>query len=163
MLTADATTLLKPITLAELPLCVDGARAFYVEKKLPGDFHPDVFLANWHRFLSAMTATVIGLWESERPVGALGAMVTPDLLDGRLTATEMFWYLDPTHRHGLDAFRLIDAFEAWGDAQGAVEFRMLHMLEPNEDPAAVRLAPIYKRRKYRPLEVGYYKPNPKRS
>lgn len=153
----------RPVTIAQLPLCVEHARAFHVEKQLPGELIPAVFLKNWETFLRSYPAVVLGLWVGDDIAGALAAMITPDLSDGRMTVTEMFWYQRPEYRLGLDAFKLIDAFEAWGHEQGAVEFRLMHMLMPNEDPATVRLAPIYRRRKYRPLEVGYYKPNPRRT
>ena len=163
MIETPTTTEIRAVTIAQLPLCVEHARAFHREKQLPGDLIPSVFLKNWETFLSSYPAVVLGLWVGDEIAGALAAMITPDLSDGRITATEMFWYQRPEYRLGLDAFKLIDAFESWGDEHGAVEFRLVHMLMPNEDPSTVRLAPIYKRRKYQPLEVGYYKPNPKRS
>lgn len=152
----------RALTIEELPICVEHAKAFHIEKQLPGSLVPDVFLKNWTSFLTNYPSVVLGLWIEGEIAGALAALVTPDLSDGRITATEMFWYQRPEYRSGLNAFKLIDAFEDWGHEQGAVEFRLMHMLMPNEDPATVRLAPIYKRRKYRPLEVGYYKLNPRR-
>lgn len=162
MIATDTTTI-RPLTLEELPRCVYSARAFHAEKQLPGKLVPDVFLKNWTTFLTSCTAVILGLFHEDKLVGGIGGMITPDLSDGRIAATEMFWYMLPEHRGGMNAFKLIDAFEAWAHEQGAEEFRMVHMLEPDEDPSTVSLGPIYKRRKYRPLEVAYYKPNPKRS
>lgn len=150
---------IRALTVDELPLCEPFARGFYQEKQLPGEFSMDVFLKNWTLFLTSYPATLLTLWEGKDLLGGLGAMVTPDLFDGHLAATELFWYLKPEARHGLGAFQLVDAFEAWGHEHGAVEFRLAHMLMPGEDPATVRLAPIYRRRKYRALEVSYIKAN----
>ncbi|MBF0260273.1 MAG: hypothetical protein HQL97_00375 [Magnetococcales bacterium] len=150
---------IRPLTIAELPLCESFARGFFEEKKLPGTFSMETFIQNWTAFLTQYQATILTLWDGPDLLGGLGAMITPDLFDGRLTATEMFWYLKPQARHGLGAFKLVDEFEAWGDSKGAVEFRLAHMLMPGESPATVKLAPIYKRRKYRALEVSYIKSN----
>ncbi len=150
---------IRHLTIDELPLCEPFARGFFEEKKLPGTFSMDVFTQNWTAFLTKYPATILTLWRDTELLGGLGAMLTPDLFDGRLTATEMFWYMKPSARHGLGAFKLVDEFEAWGNRKGAVEFRLAHMLMPGEDPAHVKLAPIYKRRKYRALEVSYIKSN----
>lgn len=147
------------LTVAQLHLCEPFARGFYAEKQLPGVFSMDVFLKNWTLFLTTYPATILTLWEGPELLGGLGAMITPDLFDGHMAATELFWYMKPDARHGLGAFKLVDAFEAWGNSKGATEFRIAHMLMPGEDPAKVRLAPIYKRRKYRALEVSYIKSN----
>ena len=45
-------------------------------------------------------------------IGGLGVLPVPDVYDGRVTATELFWYLAPEHRHGTGAMRLLKAFEA---------------------------------------------------
>lgn len=153
------TLTIRPLTIDELPLCESFARGFFEEKQLPGTFSMDVFIRNWTAFLTQYQATILTLWDGAELLGGLGAMVTPDLFDGRLTATEMFWYMKPSARHGLGAFQLVDAFEAWGNRMGVAEFRLAHMLMPGEDPATIRLAPIYRRRKYRALDVSYIKPN----
>lgn len=150
---------IRHLTVTELPLCESFARGFFEEKKLPGEFCLDIFIMNWTAFLTKHPATILTLWDGPDLLGGLGAMIVPDLFDGRLTATEMFWYLKPQARHGLGSFKLVDEFEVWGDRHGATEFRIAHMLMPGESPAAVRLAPIYKRKKYRALEVSYIKPN----
>lgn len=154
-LTEAAT--IRPLTVEELPLCEQFALEFHEETQLPGRFSLSVFLANWTRFLSGYPAVLLSLWHGEALVGGLGAMVVPDLSDGRLTATELFWYVTKDARKGRDAWKLVEAFEAWGAEKQVEEYRLVHLLLPGEDPATVRLAPIYKRKGYRPLEVGYTK------
>ena len=147
----------RALELTELPLCESFAREFHAEKKLPGVFKPEVFLKNWTEFLTRYEAIIFTLWYDAKLVGGLGAMITPDLSDGRRTASEMFWYVTREARNGLDPWKLVDRFEFWGEIMDVDEYRLTHLLMPGEDPAHVRLAPLYKRRKYTPLEVGYYK------
>lgn len=149
---------IRALTLEELPLCETFGRAFHAEKQLDGDFLMDTFLRNWTMILTTLHGTILGLWSDERLMGGLGAMIAPDLSDDRRTATEMFWYVTPEARHGRDAFRLLDAYEVWAREQGAVECRITHLLMPGEDPAHVRLGPIYRRKAYRAVEVNYVKP-----
>lgn len=151
------TTQIRPLTLTDYDACVPFAKEFYAEKQIPGQFDANRFLPTWATFLSKSDAVILGLFHDERLVGGLGAVITPDLYDGRLTATEMFWYVTKDARVGLDAWKLVDAFEAWGEAHYVDEYRMTHILLPGEDPSTVRLAPLYKRKKYRPIEVNYIK------
>jgi len=148
---------IRPLTVEELPLCERFALEFHEEKQLPGRFDMTVFLTNWTRFLTDHPAVLLSLWHGETLVGGLGAMVVPDLSDGRLTATELFWYVTKEGRKGLDAWKLVEAFESWGDLHQVEEYRLSHILLPGEDPATVRLAPLYRRKRYRALDVGYMK------
>lgn len=148
---------IRPLTVEELPLCEPFAKEFHEEKQLPGHLDMAVFLRNWTVFLTNHPAVMLSLWHGERLVGGLGAMVVPDLSDGRLTATEMFWYVTKDARKGRDAWKLLEAFEQWGDLHGVDEYRLTHILLPEEDPATVRLARIYTRKGYRALEVNYVK------
>lgn len=148
---------IRPLTVEELPLCERFAREFHEEKQLAGRLDMAVFLRNWTCFLTDHPAVLLSLWHEDRLVGGLGAMVVPDLSDGRLTASELFWYVTKGARKGLDAWKLVDAFESWGDLHGVEEYRLSHLLLPGEDPATVRLAPIYRRKQYRALDVGYVK------
>lgn len=157
MMIAEHTMTIRPLTVEELPGCVPFAQAFHTELQLPGTLIPEVFVRNWTMFLTQYPAVVLSLWHDDQLRGGLGAMIVPDLLDGRLTATEMFWFVTPEARHGLDAWKLVEAFEAWGDAHFVDEYRVAHMLLPGEDPGTVRLAPLYKRKHYRPLEVSWIK------
>jgi hypothetical protein len=154
---AEATITIRKLTVDELPRCESFARAFYVEKQIPGAFTMDRFLATWTHFLTSAESALFGLWVEGELVGGLGALITPDLYDGRMTATELFWYVTPEARNGLHAWKLVEAFEAWGEAHYVDEYRLTHILLPGEDPSTVRLAPLYKRKKYRAIEVNYLK------
>lgn len=145
------------LTVDELPLCEPFAKEFYEEKLLPGAFDPERFLRTWTTFLTTQTAAIFTMWHDETLVGGLGAIILPDLNDGRMTATEMFWYVTKEARQGLDAWKLVEQFEDWGEEHLVDEYRMTHILLPNEDPATVRLAPMYRRKKYTAIEVNYRK------
>lgn len=148
---------IRPLTVEELPLCEPFAKEFHEEKQLPGGLDMAVFLRNWTLFLTHHSAVMLSMWQGDRLVGGLGAMIVPDLSDGRLTASEMFWYVTKDARNGRDAWKLVEAFEQWGDLHGVEEYRIGHLLLPGEDPSTVRLGPIYKRKGYRALDVSYVK------
>lgn len=57
------------------------------------------------------------LEDQDTVVGILGGMIYAHPMDGRRTAAEMFWWVDPGARgHGL---KLLRAFERWAVAQEA--------------------------------------------
>lgn len=144
----------RPLTVRELPLCEGFAREFYAEKQIPGAFDMQKFLNTWTFFLTTYHAAVFTLWRDETLIGGLGATITPDLYDGRLTATELFWFVTKEERKGSGAWLLVEAFEAWALEQHAVELRLAFLLTDMADQEnPLRLLPIYKRKKYRPADV----------
>ena len=150
---ATGSIIVRPLRVEELPRCVEGAEGFHREFGLPGRLVPAVFLRNWTTFLTTMTATVLTAWRDGTLLGGLGALVHPDLSDGRIVATEMFWYVLPDARGSMAGIRLLKAFIAWGEAH-AVETRLSHMLGGPHD---VQLDTLYRKLGYRPLEMGYYR------
>lgn len=83
-------------------------------------------------------------------VGATGALLHPHYFNAaHLTGQELFWWIDPEHR-GQGA-ALLNALEQWVSEQGAHSFSMiaLEALEPD------KVALIYRRRGYRPVEHSY--------
>ncbi len=135
------------------PLSELGA-AFFAEGNLPGEFKPAVFIATWTLMLELNRAILLGAIDDEqngRIVGALGAIISPDLNDGAAVATECFWFVEPEARGcGL---RLFTAYEQLAIERGAVRLTMTHLrgLQPDE------LARLYERRGYRAVEVQYHK------
>lgn len=145
---------IRPLTIEELPQCIPFGQAFHQEMQLPGRFLPEEFLKNWTFFLQHYTAVILTLWKDETLAGGLGGMVTPDLLDGRLLATEFFWFMDPAHRTGTGAIRLLHAYEAWAKEKGATEVRMVHLVGNHDD----QLGRIYQKLGYGLIELNYRKP-----
>lgn len=67
---------------------------------------------------------------------------------------DTMWWIDPAHRGGTAAFRMLDAFEVWSAAQGCAFSGIAGM---GEDPA---IAHLLARRGYGAAEVHYLKPLP---
>ncbi|MDO8547875.1 MAG: hypothetical protein Q7R68_11030 [Nitrospirales bacterium] len=151
--------MIRPLVLQELGDCEPFAKAFHEELQLPGVFSIEAFTKTWTFLLTAPTvaAVIFGLFEDDRLIGGLGAMIADDLNTGARTANEMFWFVDATHRKGSGAFRLVHEFERWGDQHDASDFRLVHMLSKD----GLRFEKIYDHMGYRPIEVAYLKPNPR--
>ena len=149
---------IRPLTVQDLPLCETFGRAFMAEKQVPGTFSLHTFTRNWTVFLTQYPSIILGLWQGDRLIGGLGGMVAPDLNTGEPIATEFFWYVTPEARHGTWPLRLLTQFRKWGAAQGAVRIRMIHLLEPDECPSTVKLARVYAKLGFQPLEVAYDAP-----
>jgi len=147
---------IRPLTVDELPLCVAGAEGFHREFDLPGTVIPAVFVANWTTFFTTCRSTIFSAWRGDDLIGGLGAIVSPDFHDGRLVATEMFWYVRPEARGGMAAVRLLKRFIEWGDTY-AEETRLVHMLGGHDES----LDRLYRKLGYRPLEVAYVRPSRK--
>lgn len=134
---------IRPLTIEELPLCLPYGPAFMKEYDLPGTFSPEEFLKNWTLWLTAYPAIMYGLWDNTHLAGGIGGMIHPDLNTGDRLAVEFFWYVEPSYRNTLLAARLPLTFKKWGKRNGAVRWKMIHLLSPGEDPATVKLARFY--------------------
>lgn len=117
--------------------------------------------AAWKQFLGS-GAGVIFLLEEDKPLtanyepkvlGGIGGICHPDLLTGRLTAVELFWYVKPEHRKGIWPVRLLKAFEKWAALMRCHEVAMIHM----ECSMPERLKEFYQRRGYTLFETMYRK------
>lgn len=124
---------------------------FFVEGSLPGKFVPEIFINNWRSLIQNEMGILFGIEKDRQIVGALGAVIFPDPNDGKLVATEMFWFVDKGHRGcGLG---LLDAFESWAKTAGVDRTILVHL--ENLTPRA--LERVYRSRGYRPIEVHYLK------
>lgn len=131
------------------------ANMFYVESKLPGTFKRDVFQKTWLTFLEKKIGAIWFATTVESSVihGAIGGLKHPDPYDGELVVQEMFWFVEPTERMGLDAVRLYKALEHWAIEQGAKRLNMACVC--NKHMASVRK--FYENRGFRPVDVSYFK------
>jgi GNAT superfamily N-acetyltransferase len=114
-------------------------------------FVPEQFFNTVRQFISAGMGVVLGLYEEDSLIGAIGGILYPDLFDGELMATEIFWYVDPARRgKGL---RLLKGFEQWAKDHDAKRVVMVHLsyLAPE------KLEKFYTRQGYTPLETHYIK------
>lgn len=135
----------------ELALCVPYGQAFHREFGLPGSFLSHVFVHNWETFFERYSGTIFGLWDDRTLVGGLGAIIVPDLSDGRLCAQEMFWFVDPAYRSNLGGIRLLKAFLAWAHTH-TTEARIVHMENGITDEQLDR---VYRKFGFRPIERCY--------
>jgi GNAT superfamily N-acetyltransferase len=77
--------------------------------------------------------------------GMIGLFIYNHPISGLATATEMFWWVEPTHRgHGL---RLLNLATAWAITHGAHE---LQMIAPSPE-----VAQLYERLGYSLVETSY--------
>lgn len=131
---------IRHLTIGELPLCLPYGEQFHAELKLPGKFVDSTFMTTWMTFYTQFPATVIGLWKDGQLVGGIGALIAPDLNDGRLCANELFIFIPVEHRAGSGLLRLLRAYKAWAVEKGAEEIRLTHFLTtPERDEQFDRL------------------------
>jgi hypothetical protein len=142
--TTKASLTIRPLTIEELPLCLPYGPAFMKEYDLPGTFSNEEFLKNWTLWLTAYPAIMYGLWEGTHLAGGIGGMIHPDINTGDLLAVEFFWYVEPSRRKTLLAARLPLTFKKWGKRNGAIRWKMIHLLAQDEEPSTVKLASFYK-------------------
>lgn len=157
MISAIATDkmLIRPLDVDEIYLCVPFGYLFHEEKSVPGAFNPDVFMKNWTLFISSGNGVIFGLWKDETLIGGLGGYIFPDITTGESVANEFFWFVQKEDRRGSWPLRLRHEYQTWAKSLGAVRYRMVHLLEPNETPSTVRLAHVYRRLGMNPIEVVY--------
>ena len=110
-------------------------------------------MQNWCVLLSSNVGVMWKLEDKDHVVGMLGGMLTPDLLDGSLTATETFWYVHPEHRNGSGGIQLLLTFEKWAMEIGAKRIIMAHLVNHNSES----LKNLYQRRGFKPMEIFYHK------
>lgn len=130
--------------------------SFYKECDLPGGFIPEVFIHNWKMIMNNKMGAMWKLVIDEKPVGFLGALLTPDINNGDMIATELFWYVDPKNRTTLGSIRLLDAFEHWAREMDVKRIIMAHLIgQPNQ--SGERIGKFYEKRGFKSVEVHYVK------
>jgi hypothetical protein len=84
--------------------------------------------------------------DAQGVTGMIGGVVLAHPVMGVRTASELFWWVNPTAR-GRAGLRLLQAFEAWARAQGAA---VVQMIAPTE-----AVGRLYARFGYVPVEMTY--------
>ncbi len=107
--------------------------------------------AEYTRLIAAGIAVFLILEDQGEMIGGLGALKYPDIHNGKMTACETFWFVDPAHRgKGLE---LLAAFEEWGRQQGCQQLAMIHL----EDSYPAILERLYRINGYHLVEKHYIK------
>ena len=97
--------------------------------------------------LASDMGAVFVVEQQDTVVGMIGLLLFENPITGELTASELFWWVEPEHRgHGV---RLLKRGEQWARASGA---QKIHMIAPT--PAVGHL---YERLGYGYLEAAYQK------
>jgi GNAT superfamily N-acetyltransferase len=129
--------MIRPATMQDTTRLVEMARRFVAETA----YAPLVSVSE-----PQLTATVD--WVLSQ--GALFVATAGDaLVSGERVASELCWWVEPEHRNGSAAVRLLHAAETWAREQGAVVFQMV---APNQ-----RVEDFYQAMGYDRVEVAYQK------
>ncbi len=141
--------MIRPATRADIPEIVDLGERHWGESRygqwMAADRQTMVALA---RGLMALPNALVLVDErDERLVGTIGVIITPHIYCGQGVMSELFLYVDPDKRG--NGVRLVRRAEKWAADQG---IRHSTMTAPDE-----RVAALYERMGYAPLEVNYIK------
>ena len=137
----------------DLPRLEPLAREFYAASEFLVGFDLDKFILTWTRLLESETGAIFLLEAGGEIPGALGGVIYPEPYSGDLIATEFFWFVTAKARGGRGGIHLLQAFEAWARKRGAVQIRMVHLL----DSMPEKLERVYRHFGYKPAEVHYTK------
>ncbi len=143
--------MIKEVDPKELPIVAEVGLKFWAEGSLPGQLKPEVFIKNWEFLLGNGMGKIFGLYEDGKFVGALGAIIAPDLNDGELCATECFWFIDPDKRG--NGVKLLLNFVKYSKEIGCVRVNMVHLFNAH----AEKLSKLYKKLGFSPVETHYLK------
>jgi RimJ/RimL family protein N-acetyltransferase len=117
-----------------LPFTPSSAFITLDEQRLSNFIFNAIQLDTWFAYVVEIDATVVG--------GFIG-MVLPHPFDGEaLIAAEAEWFIDPQYRNAGFGSELLDTFEQWARAQGAVCMRIGAFDEKTE--AFLRHRQLYK-------------------
>ena len=143
--------MIREIKAFEVGLCLEAGQVFFDESKVPGGFDNATFCKNWGNLINSGTGTILVAFEGTTQIGALGAVLCPDMFNGDLVAVEAFWYMIKKYRgQGL---RLLSAFEAWAKDRSAKRVAMIHL--ESLQPEVLRR--VYERFGYKLIESHYVK------
>ncbi len=112
--------MIRAITIEEVHKFAELGRWFFERMEMPGKFNTEVFCDNWQKLISRDFGFILGRFDGDQPVEAMGTIIFPDMLGGELIANSAFWfYLEEPK--GLEAGLLHEAWECVCKARGAKE------------------------------------------
>jgi len=129
------------------------ANKFFSSSGLPGSFVPEVWIANWTKFLDSNIGVIIYYqdFETDQILGAIGGLIHPDVNDGLLVAQELFWFV-VKGAGTKTALNLYESFEDWAKMHKAKRLNMACVC--NRSMKSVRK--FYERKGFRPVDVSYF-------
>lgn len=145
------------ITLAyvkDLPEIAKLAQPFMAESsKISRRFSPRLFVSNWTNLINNGMGGVFIDTMDGLIIGALGAVLYPDMNSGELVATEFFWFVMPKFRGGITGISLYKAYEKWAIDSGCDQMRMGLLV----DSMPEKLNDLYLSLGYTKTEIAYTK------
>lgn len=93
------------------------------------------------------------LCNGDEVVGMLIGFVAPCFFSKVIQAAEIAWYVDPDHRGSRKVLEMLDLYEEWAENHGAVVANLVNLNVLKAD----KVAKIYKRKGYRPVENTFVK------
>jgi GNAT superfamily N-acetyltransferase len=142
--------MIRPATMQDTTRLVEMARRFVAETAyapLVSVSEPqltatvDWVLSQGALFVATAGDALVGM------IAVLPLFAHP--VSGERVASELCWWVEPEHRNGSAAVRLLHAAETWAREQGAVVFQMV---APNQ-----RVEDFYQAMGYDRVEVAYQK------
>lgn len=127
-----------------------GAREFYEEMGLPGEFKFNHFEATWSTLMNFNLGTIFAAFDEGHCVAGIGCICFPCPNTGANVVTEAFWYVRKSHRRGTTAVKLFKEFEKWAVQRKAN--RIIMGALTNSPEGVIKLL---KRAGYNPLETHY--------
>jgi len=83
-------------------------------------------------------------------VGMLAGIIAPHPMHGEMHADEVAWWVEPEHRGGRAAYRMLRSFEEWARQNGAIVVKMVA-------PTGSAVGGFYQRLGYSPVECMFAK------
>lgn len=133
--------------LSDMPRLIEMGQRFASSSEYAGrvEVDPEQIAHSVAAMLDNPMAVVLVSGSDATITGMLLAVLYEHPFSGKLTATELAWWVEPEARG--DGVRLLRAAETWARESGAVR---MQMVAPNE-----RVATLYQRRGYEALETVY--------
>lgn len=124
------------------------AQEFYDQGFLPGEFNWPVFRTNWDCWLRSGAGIVIGAWDGDHLMGAIGGLFSEGFSTGELELSELFWFMGQDARgQGLGQQLLDEFIEAGRRAQA----RRVYMINLS-DGSQSALDQFYRSKGFEPME-----------
>lgn len=117
------------------------------------DFDDESFLKTFHALDGANGVCYVCEKEGEI-IGISGAIAYPFYLNlSHKTGQELFWWVDPEHRHGRSGILLLRAIEEWAKSIGCKTFSMISM----DSIGGEKISSLYKKLGYSSTEHSHIK------
>ena len=152
---------IRPATMDDIPQIVAMAKRFYPESPYPhiyGDMPEEqaaglAIVAMQGMADSGIVPGIMLVAEHDGAlVGMLCCHVDPATFTPAVIASELVWWVEPEHRGGMTAVRLLRAGENEAEARGATVFNMAALATSPEEAHR-----IYERLGYAPTHTIYTK------